>query len=155
MSSEAQSPSFDVDELRQEAISSVPAEQDEDEKDVQNFDDWVEDNDEVISVKSLFNEEMLSSISALVTHDMTNYRFDLKDVMQRLCKDDRAAIMLINFIRKQVAATDTINEQWITELRRRLDENEFFNDESNMMPFLEDDPLLFLYEDNLVTFEDA
>jgi hypothetical protein len=118
------------------------ADVDEIEDDEKNFDDWIED-DEATQVKSLFSDCYFSSIDELIAHEKENFGFDLQAVVRDVCRDDLSFIKLVNFIRRSVKEA-TLSAQDIIKL---VNTKEFLEDDRNMIPSLEEDPLLYLFAD--------
>ena len=139
----------------------IPRKEPEEEGDIEaeeDLEDWVEEEEE-IRIKSLFNDDILSSVEMLVAHDAELFKFDLKLVVTSVCSDDVGVIKLINFIRAMVADVtvhqdEEVNEAFIIELTKQIVTKEFMQNDVYMKPVIEDDPLLYLYEDTLITFDD-
>ena len=131
--------------------------EDEAEEDDKNFDEWVEDDDSE-PVKSLFSQQVLPSIQALIEHDREQFGFDLPQVVSQCCTDDISFIKLVNFLRSTVQSMSTAETTVIiTKIEEDLIKREFFEGDDFMRPVLSDDPLLYLYEDiftNIVIGED-
>jgi hypothetical protein len=118
------------------------ADVDEIEDDEKNFDDWIED-DEATQVKSLFSDSFFSSIDELIAHEKENFDFDFQAVVRDVCKDDMSFIKLVNYIRRSVKEANQSFQDIITLVNTK----EFLGDDRNMIPILEEDPLLYLYAD--------
>lgn len=127
--------------------------QEETDENDRNFDDWVEEQDEEVHIKSLFNEDVLASVELLVSHDFDLFNFDLKLIVSENCSDDASVIMLINFIRSKVAKIPSVNQDFITDLLQQIESKVYLQNEEYMKPVIEDDPLLYLYEDSLIIME--
>ena len=143
----------DEQELK-DAIDEVVPVVDREQEDIeieQDLEDWVED-DETIQIKSLFNDDMLSSVEQLVSHDLELYEFDLKKIVADHCSDDLSVIKLINFIRARAAVTaiTTIDSGFIIDVKSCIERKEFLEGDVYMKPVIEDDPLLYLYEETLI-----
>lgn len=144
--------------LNEEEIKDIvneqvePPKKEEDlESDIEgDLDDWEEDD--VIEIKSLFNSDVLGSVDELIAHDLDMFSFDLKEIAQRLCTDDISIIKLINFIRSKVAeATEaSVSNEFVIKLSESIENKEFLEGDNYMRPVLEDDQLLFLYEESLL-----
>lgn len=134
----------------EQVVKTTTDSDDEIEKDL---DDWVEDADDDVQIKSLFNHDHLASVDLLVTHDLDLFKFDLKSTVSEHCTDDISVIKLINFIRSAVAtqAVDGVTQEFVSLLIQRIEGKEFLQNDDYMMPVLEDDPLLYLYEETLLT----
>lgn len=132
--------------------------------DVDVFDDWEEDGDEDVTVKSLFSAMLFPSVKALLAHDRETYGFDLCEAAAAVQYDDIALIMLVNFIRRRVEECNvsssssiasssnakSVDSSFIEKLKLELTTREFLQDDTNMIPILNDDPVLFLLRDALV-----
>jgi hypothetical protein len=119
---------------------------DEEEED-KNFDEWVEDDDSE-PVKSLFSEQQLPSIQALIEHDRERFGFDLQQVVSSHCTDDISYIKLINFLRTTVQAMSNADTTAIiAKLDEEISKHTFLEGDVYMRPVLPEDPLLYLYED--------
>lgn len=136
----------EIDDIVNEpGIERLPRE--DGESDIENdLDDWVEEDN--VDIKSLFNEDIVHSVDELLSHDRDLFGFDLKLSIQGNCTDDISIIKLINFIRAEVALHSGIVEgTFIGALRERIDAKVFLDGEGYMKPTIEDDQLLFLYEE--------
>lgn len=108
------------------------------------FDDWIEDDEEIVRIKSLFDSHYLNSVKALLEYDSKTYQFNLQEIVYEICHDEIDFIKLINFLRKTIQTNQTINNAELTQL---VLNKQFLQDDTNMIPVLEDDPLLFLFEE--------
>lgn len=141
----------ELQEIVNEQVAKTTA--DSDDEIEQDLDDWVEDADDDVQIKSLFNNEYLASVDLLVAHDMDLFKFDLKATVSAQCTDDISVIKLINFIRSVVSsqAAESITEDFVAALVQRIQAKEFMQSDDYMKPVLEDDALLYLYEETLLT----
>lgn len=123
----------------------------DDEADIErDLEDWVEEGE---AMKSLFNEDRLDTVSSLISHDLDLFGFDLRSVVREYCSDDDLSVIkLINFIRSNVAKqpVELINAEFISNLVQSIGTKEFIQNDEYMKPVIEDDPLLFLYEEELL-----
>jgi hypothetical protein len=110
-----------------------------------DFQDWSEEEDSE-RIQSLFCSTLLPSVSALIDHDLQHFNFDLKSIVSTVCSDEISFIKLVNFIRKQVKDR-TEGELNIQDLQAQINNKEFLDDK-NMIPFLDSDPLLYLFEES-------
>ncbi len=140
------------------AFDPVCSDDEEDVAEKDNFNGWVDD-DESEEFKSLFCSKKFQSIKALIAHDKEVFGFDLKAVVEAVANTDIAYIQLINFIRGTAKSWSTTDEEHnsallenIKSLEHDILNNKSFLDEKNMIPQLEDDALLFLYEDEFSGF---
>jgi 2-polyprenyl-3-methyl-5-hydroxy-6-metoxy-1,4-benzoquinol methylase len=117
-----------------------------------DFADW-EDDDEIVEVKSFFSDILLSSIQLLLKHDREHFDFDLQNIISISKYDDIGVIMLVNMIRRRVEEQgfDKVESLFISELKTEISSGDFINDETNMRPVLNDDQVLFLLRDHLVS----
>lgn len=142
----------DKNEIKNETFSNAYPTADEEEADIErDLEDWVEEGDEN-SIKSLFNEDRLESVDLLITHDRELFGFDLRSIVAQNCTDDLSVIKLINFIRSTVAVQpqDAINAAFVSGLVESIGTKEFIQKDEYMKPVIEDDALLYLYEEELL-----
>lgn len=129
------------------AFDPVCSDDEEDNKEKDNFNGWVEE-DELIEVKSLFSDKILPSIVDLVEFDKETFGFDLRRIVTTaIVQDDIAFIKLVNFIRATVKSWTYVNRENIEMLEQQIESKVFLEDDQNMIPQLENDPLLYLYEE--------
>lgn len=142
---------IDEDEQKIKNLATIECdEQEEEDNDIQ-FEDWVEDEDDVVEIKTLFDPTVVSSVESLLEYDVAHYGFNFKEVIAKSCTDEAEVIMLINFIRARVAAIETIpDKSFIDQLRSDINTKSFNQPDIYMKPVIEDDPLLYLYEDTLL-----
>jgi protein arginine N-methyltransferase 3 len=126
---------------------------DEDQED-KEFNDWVEDEDESLSVQDLFSSATFPSISLMMEHDKNSFDFDLKDIVQTVCKDTYEYIKLINFIRSTASTLPNISKEQVADVKNQILNKSFLEGEQYLKPVLENDPLLFIYEENFSLEED-
>jgi len=122
-----------------------------------DLEDWIDDEeDDKVLIKSLFDDSHFPTVESLLHYDSEVYKFDLRQIIHDQFHDDISIIKLINFIRFKVSSLEksSISDVFITEIIRLVGTNEFLSDDIYMKPVLEDDPLLYLYEDNLITMDD-
>jgi hypothetical protein len=122
-----------------------------------DLEDWIDDEeDDKLLIKSLFDDSHFPSVESLLHYDSEVYKFDLRQIIHDQFHDDISIIKLINFIRFKVLSLEksSISDVFIAEIIRSVGTNEFLSDDTYMKPVLEDDPLLYLYEDNLITMDD-
>jgi protein arginine N-methyltransferase 3 len=117
------------------------------EQEDKEFNEWVEDEEEAIRVKSLFSDTQLGSIESLIEHDKQKFQFDLKQVVEDVCTDDLSFIRLINFIRSSVNEISEVSAAQVSEITETIYSKVFLNEDRFMRPAQENDPLLYLYED--------
>ncbi|KAG8907856.1 hypothetical protein FRB99_002029 [Tulasnella sp. 403] len=108
----------------------------EDNKDLETWDDWIDDDADTRPCKSLFDEEVLDSVLACVRYDKEKYGVDVGEVASRLGLDFLHRAKLINWIRKEHASPD--------EVKAVTANSTFLSDDTYLKPTLEDDPLLLL-----------
>ena len=122
-----------------------------------DLEDWIDDEeDDKVLIKSLFDDSHFPTVESLLHYDSEVYKFDLRQIIHDQFHDDISIIKLINFIRFKVSSLEksSISDVFIAEIIRLVGTNEFLSDDIYMKPVLEDDPLLYLYEDNLITMDD-
>lgn len=142
-------------------INQIVMEKTEDEIELNvienDLDDWIDDEeDDKLLIKSLFDNSQFPTVESLLHYDSEVYKFDLRQIIHDQFHDDISIIKLINFIRFKVSSVeiDNISDAFIAEIIRLVGTKEFLTDDIYMKPVLEDDPLLYLYEDNLITMDD-
>lgn len=126
---------------------SVSSESDSDyaEED-NNFDDWVSDQAQNQSCRSLFEDKAFSSAAAARAHDKDVHNFDLRTISAKLELDLHQRLRLINFIRKHASTPEDIGNLTGAET--------FFSSDEYLIPQIEDDPLLQLEMDDWSDDED-
>lgn len=142
-------------------INQIVMEKTEDEIELNvienDLDDWIDDEeDDKLLIKSLFDNSQFPTVESLLHYDSEVYKFDLRQIIHDQFHDDISIIKLINFIRFKVSSVEigSISDVFIAEIIRLVGTKEFLSDDIYMKPVLEDDPLLYLYEDNLITMDD-
>lgn len=142
-------------------INQIVMEKTEDEIELNvienDLEDWIDDEeDDKLLIKSLFDNSQFPTVESLLHYDSEVYKFDLRQIIHDQFHDDISIIKLINFIRFKVSSVeiDNISDAFIAEIIRLVGTKEFLSDDIYMKPVLEDDPLLYLYEDNLITMDD-
>ncbi|KAI9696087.1 MAG: hypothetical protein M1836_005918 [Candelina mexicana] len=90
-----------------------------------------EDNERIVC---LFSDEIFPDVPSMIRHCKDNFDFDFKKVQKELALDFYGAVKLINYIRSEVRAGNSIP----TVLSKQS-----FEDEKYLHPALEDDALLF------------
>lgn len=116
-----------------------------------NFEDWEEEEDEDFIVTSLFSAVTLTNIQSFLLYDNQNYGFDLSEIVSVGKYDNIGLIMLVNMIRRRVKeASAEIDAKFISDLKSEILRGDLLQDDSNMHPVLQEDPVLFLLWDVLV-----
>jgi type IV secretory pathway VirB4 component len=136
----------EIKDIANEEVNLAP--RDEEEIDIEkDLDDWVEDDQ--VEIKCMFNNDIVHSVDELVAHDLDMYGFDLKGSVQSSGGDDLSIIKLINFIRSEVQARGdgAIDEAFITALKSSIENKVYAEGDTYMKPVIEEDPLLFMYEE--------
>lgn len=118
----------------------------------ENFEDWEDDEDEEIIVKSLFSNSNHASMKQFLQHDKDNFEFDLMEVVAASKFDDIRLIKLVNMIRRRVkdVGEHAVNPSFISQLKSDILRDDLLDDVENMLPVLQEDPVLFLLRDELV-----
>lgn len=141
----------EVEEFKAEAISGafdpVCSDDEEDVAEKDNFNGWVEDEDDGEEFKSLFCDKTFKTIRDLIDHDKGVYGFDLEAVVHGVVTDDVSFIKLINYIRASVKSWDDCNVEKVSHLHEDIVTNKSFSDDKYMIPQLENDVLLFFFEE--------
>jgi hypothetical protein len=133
-------------------------EEDDNEEDrSENFEDWVENEDDLIAVRSLFCDTVFPSIEGLIDHHRSVYGFDLLEIISETCVDEQDIIMLVNFIRNRTTVAQPRGDlqSYVIELKERIACKEFRDPNLFMAPACEDDPMLFLLHDCLIRVDPA
>lgn len=124
------------------------------------FNQGWEDEEEDTSCQSLFSDEIFGSVSALLDHEKTQFGFDLRACGAAVGKDDIALIMLVNYIRREVANAVAqgvvVNGEFAGSLQAKIcQDSQCCIDDKNMAPVLGEDPLLYLLGEALdVDYDD-
>jgi hypothetical protein len=152
----------EIEEFKAEASSRafdpVCSDDEEDAAEKDNFDGWVEQDDEVIEFKSLFGEHTFPSLRELIDHDRNTFGFDLDQVVSSVVEEDISFIQLINFVRFVVNSWDECTLEKVQNLQEDILGNKSFRDDKFMFPQIPNDPVLYLYEEVYPSFgasEDA
>lgn len=125
------------------------------EEDDGNLSDWVSDGEENVSVKDLFSNKIFSSVAELISHSKSTYDFDIAEIVRSFGADEITIILFINFIRSSVGSGDCeINPMFIEQLKETIEKKEFMNEEKYMIPYLQEDNLLFLLGETLLDFDE-
>lgn len=149
----------DEDDNNEEIFCNIDKnEEDIELEEIENdLDDWVdEEEDDQMLFKSLFDDSYFSSVDLLISYDIDVYNFNLKQVVAEYAVDDISIIKLINFIRSKTLSNtnDSITSMFIDDLNNLLSNRSFLEDDLYMKPTLDDDPLLYMYADYLLTIEE-
>jgi len=141
-------------------INKIVIEKTEDEIELNvienDLEDWIDDEeDDNLMIKSLFDDSHFPTVESLLHYDSNVYKFDLRQIIHGQFHDDISIIKLINFIRFKVSSAEkgSISDEFIEEIIRMVGTKEFLSNDLYMKPVLEDDPLLYLYEDNLIAID--
>jgi protein arginine N-methyltransferase 3 len=136
----------EIKDIVNEEVNVAP--RDEEDVDIEkDLDDWVEDDQ--VEIKSMFNNDIVHSVDELVAHDLDMFGFDLRSAVQDSARDDLTVIKLINFLRSEVQKRggEAIDEAFITMLKSAVDSKAYVEGDTYMKPVIEEDPLLFMYEE--------
>jgi 2-polyprenyl-3-methyl-5-hydroxy-6-metoxy-1,4-benzoquinol methylase len=113
--------------------------------------DTVDEEDEVVAVKSLFDGGVVyGSLDELISKDKAEFGFDLKEAIGSIdgYDDPMKLIMLVNFIRSEVRNYDELKEPINTmKLKFDISKKEFLSDEKYMIPVVSEDQLLVLIQE--------
>jgi len=137
----------EVIECNKQSKSEMPEQQPDEDQEDKEFNDWVEDEDESLSIQDLFSSSSFHSIASMIEHDKKNFDFDLKELVPTVCKDSYEYFKLINFIRATVHSFSNISKEQVQDLKMEILKKSFLEGEQYLKPVLETDPLLFLYEE--------
>ena len=107
-------------------------------------------------MKDLFSAEVFSSVPELISRTKAIYNFDIAEIVSSFgAEDEITIILLINFIRSSVASCEgQVNPLFIEQLKETILKKEFLNKEEYMIPFMQDDNLLFLLGETLLKFDE-
>ncbi|KAJ9639268.1 Ribosomal protein arginine N-methyltransferase rmt3 [Knufia peltigerae] len=113
--------------------------------DTRNDEGWedVEQDEEPITVVSLFDEKTFPDASSMLTYCRDNHNFDIWKIRQTLGLDFLDLIKLVNYIRSEVRAGNAYHT---------VSSKSVFDDDKYLKPVLEDDALLYSLDD---VFEDT
>ncbi len=129
------------------------------ESDRDNFDDWVEDEEDNPPIKSLFDSHQFSSISSFLQYQIEKFQFDLNSIVHAKCRNSFDFIKLVNFIRhfslteSEKGENEALSAMHLENLKAMIAEDRWMAEEF-MRPVLPDDSLLFLYEEAFSFAED-
>ncbi|KAI8982407.1 S-adenosyl-L-methionine-dependent methyltransferase [Mycotypha africana] len=105
----------------------------------QAWDDWSNDEDEVTDTQCLFCQDILADPLKAFQHMKEAHQFDFQSLKHSLQLDFYQCIRLINYVRSQKLAAENV--------LKLNGEEKFWEDEVYLKPVLEDDPLLFAFEE--------
>eukprot|EP01040_Poterioochromonas_malhamensis_P004492 gene4493-4815_t len=129
------------------------------ESDRDNFNDWVEDEEDNPPIKSLFDSHQFSSISSFLQYQIEKFQFDLNSIVLAKCRNSFDFIKLVNFIRhfslteSEKSESRALSAVHLESLKAMIAEDRWMAEEF-MRPVLPDDSLLFLYEEAFSFAED-
>lgn len=104
------------------------------------WEDWSNDEEEQSETKCLFCSDNFPNPSETFQHLKTAHNFDFQKVKTSLGLDFYQCIRMINYIRQQVKDNTTVTLPFTGK-------EDFFNQDNYLQPVLEDDPLLFAFEE--------
>ena len=102
--------------------------------------EWSDDNQEIIG---LFNNQKFKTIQQLIEDARDNYNFDFYGFQKKHKLDQYGSIRMINYIRTEIA-NKTNPEKLVLELLPKL---LFLKDDKYYKPVLENDAMLFAFDD--------
>lgn len=133
-------------EAENDIIHKENDEDDMSDEEDQEFNEWVEEDEDVILVFSFFEKnKTFSSIESLMEDHKVHFNFDLKQIVKDICSDVMDYIKLINFIRSRAKELSTADD--VSSIANDIYSKQFLKNDQYMIPVLQDDPLLCLYED--------
>ncbi|KAF6755854.1 arginine N-methyltransferase 3 [Ephemerocybe angulata] len=132
----------DPEEERESSSSGSESSDDDD----QNWDDWVSDSNEQQECRSLFDEKVLGSVEAAISHDSSTHGFDVNQVSSKLGLDFHGRVRLINYIRK--------NKLTPAQARELKGSEPWFKSDEYLVPVIESDPLIQVSLDDWSDSED-
>ncbi|KAF8158442.1 arginine N-methyltransferase 3 [Crassisporium funariophilum] len=106
----------------------------EDDDQEETWDDWVSDSGALQQCKSLFDDEVLSSVEEALEYDIRRHGIDLGEECKRLSLDFYGRVRLINYIRKNELAPSAV-----TALQGK---ESWFSSDDYLVPVLENDPFI-------------
>ncbi|KAF1813624.1 protein methyltransferase [Eremomyces bilateralis CBS 781.70] len=117
-------------------MSSVSSDSESDILDPRADEGWedVEPEEEIISVKSFFDDRWFPDVKSMLEYCKQEHGFDFSDVRKRLGLDFYDTIKLINYIREGAKVSKDVPE---------ITSRDQFVDDKFLQPALEDDALLF------------
>lgn len=104
------------------------------------WDDWSNDEEEQQDTTCLFCADIFAQPVETFNHMKTAHQFDFQAVRQSLHLDFYQCIRLINYIRREVQAGNDITKTFSGK-------ESFWTDDQFLQPVMEDDALLFAFED--------
>ncbi|KAG0967714.1 hypothetical protein G6F31_003528 [Rhizopus arrhizus] len=105
------------------------------------WDDWSEEEEEQ-QVQCLYCKDILPSAKEVLQHMKSAHTFDFQNTRKTLQLDFYQCIRLINYVRYKVQEDASYS-------CTTFDKNDsFFKDDKYLQPVLENDPLLFAFEDS-------
>ncbi|EPB81838.1 hypothetical protein HMPREF1544_11422 [Mucor circinelloides 1006PhL] len=107
----------------------------------QAWDDWSNDEEEQEDSQCLFCPQIFPQPLETFKHIKEAHGFDFQSVRQSLQLDFYKCIRMINYIRQQVKANPEFNSVQFNGTEA------FFNDDKFLQPVLDDDALLFAFEE--------
>ncbi|KAG2740413.1 S-adenosyl-L-methionine-dependent methyltransferase [Suillus brevipes Sb2] len=116
------------------------------DKEDNDFEDWVSDQAQNQSCRSLFEDKAFSAAAVAREHDKDVHNFDLHTISAKLELDLHQRLRLINFIRKHAPTSEDIGNLNGAET--------FFSSDEYLIPQIEDGPLLQLEMDDWSDDED-
>lgn len=130
-------------EKSQPVMDGTEEEQDQNDKE---FNDWVEDEEDKddMGVFGFFSRTRFPSIPEMIEFEKKTFQFDLQEVVSSNCSNSYEFIKLVNFIRSYLQENPSV--QTSDSLLHNISSKAFL-DERFLKPVLEDDSLLFLYEE--------
>ncbi|KAI8989259.1 hypothetical protein BDB01DRAFT_781150 [Pilobolus umbonatus] len=108
----------------------------------QTWDDWSQDEEEQDS-KCLFCDKHYNKIEDTFKHIKLEHGFDFQGTRRSLQLDFYDCIRLINYIRHQVKSTPALS----SVKAYKLDDTTAWKDDKYLQPVMEDDTLLFAFEE--------
>ncbi|GJJ15438.1 hypothetical protein Clacol_009716 [Clathrus columnatus] len=127
------------------AYSESDSQESSSEDEEENWSDWVSESGRA-ACKSLFDDEVFSSVDLALKHDKTKYNVDIQELTAKLSLDFHDRVHLINYIRKTKPTPSTV--------LALTGQETFFSDDQYLRPIIEDDPLLQLHSDDWTDSED-
>jgi protein arginine N-methyltransferase 3 len=100
-----------------------------------NCDDWEEEDD--VECQCPFCEETFRSVPDTFLHCTTTHEFDFGYIKKQLKLDFYGCMRLVNFVRKSKMTQQVV-----------LSETSWSYNDENLVPVLQDDPLLFAFGDD-------
>jgi len=136
-------------------VNPVENEEDDENDEIDpEFNDWVEDEEDKSQLRSLFDNHCFDSFQSLIDYDNKTYDFDLNHLVSKICTDQISFIKLVNFIRHFVNCHASISQSDISQLKDEILLKSFLSEENYMIPVLQDDSVLYSFEEHFTQFED-